>query len=143
MSEYIEGELLGAYVRRQPGKRLLHFQAVHLLHALAAGIECIHAMGEYHGDLHEDNIIVQRCGLGFDLKLIDLYHWGTPSAANIRNDVVMLIRLFYDVLGGQKYYAKQPPEIKAICCGLKQSLITRKFRTARHLRAYLEKIEWQ
>jgi tRNA A-37 threonylcarbamoyl transferase component Bud32 len=134
--------LLSSFVRRQRGRRLLPFQAVHLLHALASGMECIHAMGEYHGDLHEDNIIVQRSGLGFDLKLIDLYHWGAPSAANIRNDVFMLVRLFYDVLGGQHHYAKQPHVVKAICCGLKQSLIAGKFRTAGQLRTYLETMEW-
>ena len=99
-------------------------------------------MGEYHGDLHEDNIIIQRSGLGFDLKLIDLYHWGAPSAANIRNDVFMLIRLFYDVLGGRNHYAKQPSAIKGICCGLKHSLIARKFCTAGQLRSYLETMEW-
>lgn len=143
VSEFIEGELLGNYVRRQKGKRLPPFQAIHLLHSLAAGIECIHAMGEYHGDLHEDNIIVQHSGLGFDLKLIDLYHWGRPSAANIKNDVLMLIRLFYDVLGGQKYYASQPPVIKSICCGLKHTLISNKFRTAGQLRTFLETMEWE
>jgi len=142
ISEFIDGELLSSYVHRQRGKRLPPFQAVHLLHALASGIECIHAMGEYHGDLHEDNVIVQHSGLGFELKLIDLYHWGQPSAANIRNDVFMLIRLFYDVLGGQRHYAGQPPAIKAICSGLKHSLIARKFRTAGQLRDYLETMEW-
>jgi tRNA A-37 threonylcarbamoyl transferase component Bud32 len=142
VSEFIEGELLSSFVNRQRGRRLLPFQAVHLLHALASGIECIHAMGEYHGDLHSDNIIIQRSGLGFDLKLIDLYHWGAPSAANIQHDVFMLIRLFYDVLGGQHHYAKQPQAVKAICCGLKQSLIARKFRTAGQLRTYLETMEW-
>jgi tRNA A-37 threonylcarbamoyl transferase component Bud32 len=142
VSEFIEGEVLSGYIRRQSGHRLPPFQAVHLLHALAAGIECIHAMGEYHGDLHEDNIIVQRSGLGFDLKLIDLYRWGAPSAANIRYDVFMLIRLFYDALGGQRYYAKHPPAIKAICCGLKHSLIASKFRTAGQLRVYLETMDW-
>jgi serine/threonine protein kinase len=143
VSEFIEGELLCSYIKRQPGKRLSPFQAVHLLHALATGIECIHAEGEYHGDLHDENIIVQRTGLGFDLKLIDLYHWGSPSSANIRNDVINLIQLFYDALGGQRYYSRQPAEIKAICCGLKHTLISRKFRTAGQLRAYLETMEWQ
>ncbi len=142
VSEFIEGELLSAYVKRQPGKRLPPFQAVHLLHTLAAGIECIHSMGEYHGDLHGDNVIVQRSGLGYELKLIDLYHWGSPSPANIRNDVIMLIQLFHEILGGQRYYAKQPAPIKAICCGLKHTLISKKFRTAGQLKAYLETMEW-
>lgn len=142
ISEYIEGELLSSYVRRQRGHRLPPFQAVHLLHALVSGIACIHVEGEYHGDLHPDNIIVLHSGLGFDLKLIDLYHWGAPSAANIRHDVFMLIRLFYDVLGGKRYYADQPPAIKDICCGLKRKLIAQKFRTAGDLRDYLEAMEW-
>ena len=142
VSEFVEGELLSTYVRRQSGKRLPPFQAVHLLHSLAAGIECIHSVGEYHGDLHDQNIIVQRSGLGFDLKLIDLYHWGSPSPANIRNDVIMLIQLFYEILGGRRYYARQPAVIKAICCGLKHSLISKKFRTAGQLKAYLETMEW-
>lgn len=143
VSEFIEGELLSTYIKRQPGKRLQPFQAVHLLHALASGIECIHSTGEYHGDLHDENIIVQRTGLGFDLKLIDLFHWGSPSPANIRNDVINLIQLFYEALGGQRYYAKQPQEIKAICCGLKHTLIAKKFRTAGQLRIYLETMEWE
>jgi hypothetical protein len=54
----------------------------------------------------------------------------------------MLIQLFYEILGGQRYYARQPAEIKAICCGLKHSLISKKFRTAGQLRAYLETMEW-
>ena len=31
---------------------------------------------EYHGDLHDDNIIVRRHGLSFDLKLVDMFPWG-------------------------------------------------------------------
>lgn len=142
VSEYVEGELLSSFIARQPGKRLPPFQATHLLHALATGIECIHRLGEYHGDLHMDNIMVQRFGLGFDLKLLDLFHWSAPKRTNIQQDVIDLIRIFYDALGGQAHYAKQPAEIKAIICGLKRSLITRKFKSAGHLRAYLGTMEW-
>ncbi|MDD3519358.1 MAG: protein kinase, partial [Chromatiales bacterium] len=63
VSEYVEGELLSAFLGRQPHRRLSPFQALHLLHALARGIECIHHLREYHGDLHADNIIVSRYGL--------------------------------------------------------------------------------
>ncbi|HEY5702082.1 MAG TPA: serine/threonine protein kinase [Gammaproteobacteria bacterium] len=143
VSEFVEGDLLSVYLSRQPGKRLLPFQALHLLYALARGIECIHSVGDYHGDLHSDNIIVQRVGLNFELKLLDMFHWGAPSAENIRTDVIDLIRIFYDALGGKKHYAKQPQPIKDICCGLKRSLITRKFKTAGKLRIYLESIQWE
>ena len=142
VSEYVEGELLTDFLKRQKSKRLSPFQALHLLHALASGIQQIHALGDYHGDLHTDNIIVQRHGLGFDLKLLDMFHWGPPNAENTRHDIVCLVRIFYDALGGQKRYASLPPEIKAICCGLKQSLIMKKFRTAGKLRAYIENLEW-
>lgn len=142
ISEFVEGQLLSGFLKSMPGRKLSPFQAVHLLHSLAAGIEYIHALKEYHGDLHSDNIIVQRYGLGFELKLLDMFHWGAPSRENIFNDVCDLIRIFYDVLGGKKTYARQPPEVKSICCGLKRSLILSKFKTAGQLRAFIETMEW-
>jgi serine/threonine protein kinase len=142
VSEYVEGELLSEFLKRQPGKRLSAFQAVHLLHALAAGIEHIHQIGEYHGDLHSDNIIVSRFGLGFDLKLLDMFHWGSPTKQHIRDDVVDLIGIFHESIGGHKHYARQPAEVKAICKGLKRSLIYKQFKTAGQLRMYLESMEW-
>ena len=78
LSEFVEGELLSDFLKRQRGCRLSPFQGVHLLHALAIGIESIHKLGDYHGDLHTDNIIVLRYGLGFELKLLDMFHWGAP-----------------------------------------------------------------
>ncbi len=143
VSEYVEGELLSNYLKRQPGKRLHPFQALHLLHALARGVESIHAVGEYHGDLHTDNIIVQSVGLEYTLKIIDMFQWDDSRRTNIRSDVMDLIRIFYDALGGQKHYARQPPEIKAICCGLKHSLALRKFNSAGKLRMYIENMNWQ
>ncbi len=143
VADYVEGELLSSFLDHQPGRRLTAFQGLHLLHALASGIDCIHRMGEYHGDLHTDNIIVQRYGLGFDLKLLDMFHWGAPKPENIRDDVCDLVRIFYDAIGGQKHYAKQAPEVKAICCGLKRTLILKKFRSAGQLRDHLETMQWQ
>ncbi len=142
VSEFVEGELLSDFLARQPGKRLSAFPALHLLHALAKGIECIHQMKEYHGDLHTENIIVQRYGLGFDLKLLDFYHWGPPSTESVRDDVVEMVRIFHDALGGRRNYNHQPPVVKAICRGLKRGLILQNFRTAGQLREYLETIEW-
>lgn len=142
ISEYVEGELLSDFIARQPGKRLTAFQALHLLHALAKGMECIHSMLEYHGDLHSDNIIVQRFGLSFDLKLVDMFYAGSPKKQNIHDDTVDMIHVFHEALGGAKYYAKQPREVKQICNGLKRSLILKKFRSAGQLRQYLETMEW-
>ena len=142
VSEYIEGVPLQVFLESQKGKKLHYFQALHLLHSLAKGLEEIHLLREYHGDLHTENIIVQSYGLGFDLKLLDMYQWGKGSSENIQHDVCCLIRIFYDSLGGQKNYSKQPKVIRDICCGLKTSLICKKYRTAGQLRIYLEKMDW-
>jgi serine/threonine protein kinase len=142
ISEYVEGELLPAYISRFRGKRLPFFQGVHLLHALTVGVESIHHLGEYHGDLHSDNVIVQRLGLAFDLKLLDLFNWGRANQENRQHDICDIIRIFYDAVGGQKSYAKHPQWVHDICCGLKQSLILKKFKTASELRNYLETEDW-
>jgi tRNA A-37 threonylcarbamoyl transferase component Bud32 len=142
ISEFVAGELLSDFLARQPGKRIGPFQAIHLLHALASGIECIHAIGDYHGDLHTENVIVQRFGLGFELKLLDMFHWRAPRSENIHDDVVDLVRIFFEALGGQKHYARQPREVKEIVLGLKRSLLLKKFRSALDLRTYLETMEW-
>ena len=143
ISDFVEGELLEDMIKRQPGRRFPVYEAFHLLHALAHGLEDVHAMREYHGDMHQRNVLVRRKGIFFDVKLVDMYHWGAPSAANIREDVLDLIRMFHDALGGQKWYASQPAEVKAVCLGLKRSLIAKKFPTARHLREHLERFEWK
>lgn len=143
ISEYVEGELLSQFINRQPGKRLMPFSALHLLHSLSVGMECIHSMGEYHGDLHTENVIVQRYGLKYDLKLIDMFNFGKPNRESIYQDTVDLIHIFYRSLGGKKHYLNQPPEIKAICCGLKRTLILKKFRSASELRQYIETMQWQ
>lgn len=142
VSDYVPGELLTEFLKRQPGNRLDYFQALHLLHALTAGTERIHEQREYHGDLHTDNVIINRVGLGFQVKLIDMFHWGAAGRANIHDDVCDLVRIFYDALGGRRHYPKQPPEVKRIVCGLKRTLILAKFNTAGKLRQYLEAMEW-
>ena len=142
ISEYIEGEPLADFLVRQPGKRLSPFQACHLLYALVEGVKDIHANREYHGDLHTSNIIVKRFGLGFSLKLIDFYHWDTPKQENIREDIVDMVKVFYDSLGGRARYARQPQAVKNICCGLKRSLILKKFPTSSALQNYLLSMQW-
>ncbi len=143
ISEYVEGALFSDFLQKFPRKRLTPFQALHLLYALARGIEEIHLRNDYHGDLHTDNIIVNRFGLNFHLKLLDMFHWGSPTKNNRNYDLTCLVRIFYESLGGAKYYAKLPKEIKYICCGLKDSLICKRFKTVSQLREYLEKMQWK
>jgi serine/threonine protein kinase len=142
ISEYVEGELLSNFVTRQPGKRLHPFEALHLTYALVRGLEAIHAVREYHGDLHDTNVLVSRVGILFDVRVVDFYHWGAPTAAHRFDDVADLIRLLYDAVGGRGRYASQPPVIKNICRGLRKDLIRRSFPTARHLREHLESFSW-
>lgn len=142
VSEYVEGELLNHLLARCRGRRFTSFRAAHLLHALAVGIEQIHRRREYHGDLHAENIIVCRAGLAFELKLLDMFHWSAPKRENIQDDICDSIRIFYDALGGRRRYAQQPPQVKHICCGLKRSLILKRFPTVRHLRTHLETVDW-
>lgn len=142
ISELVEGELLSEFVHRQPGHRLRPFEALHVLYALASGLERVHAAREYHGDIHDGNMLVRRRGVHFDVKLVDFYHWGAPTAAKIREDIIQLVRVLYDAVGGRKLYAQQPPEIRAICLGLRRDRISKRFPTARHLREYLENFTW-
>lgn len=142
ISEFVDGIVLSSYVEAQPQKRLMPFEALHLLYALAQGIEQIHCLGEYHGDIHSDNIILVRRGIGFEVKLIDLMHLGKSSRVKIQTDVYDLISVFYEMLGGQKYYAKQHANIKQIIYGRKKSLIRNYFKEAGHLRIHLENLIW-
>lgn len=142
ISEYIEGILLSEFVKFFPGNRLTPYTALHLLYALSKGLEEVHLMKEYHGDLHLDNIIVQSFGLEFNLKLLDLFHWQAPKRENMQDDVVGLIRVFYESMGGAKFYPKHPEVIKYICCGLKRNLILKKFKTISQLKRHLEELEW-
>ena len=142
VSEFVEGLILKEFISKQPGQRLTVFEGLHLLYALTAGLEEAHALRDYHGDLHDGNIIISRQGTGFDVKLIDIYRWKGPNSDSIHEDVFDVIKIFYSAIGGRKHYARHRPEIKEICCGLKRSLILKKFRSAGQLRRYLENLEW-
>lgn len=140
--EFVEGEMLSGFVSKQKGKKLGVFPAIHLLYSLSLGLEYIHLNGEYHGDLHTDNIIIKRFGLEFDIKIIDFHHWGDSKKDNREEDIIKTIRIFYDILGGQKFYSKLPPSLKYIICGLKRNLILERFKTISHLRSHLEQMDW-
>ena len=143
VSEYVEGEQLGAFLERQAGRRLHPFQALHLLHAIVTGLTDIHSKGEYHGDLHSENVIVTRCGLHFDLKILDFMKWEARKREAMQDDICDALRIFYDALGGSRYYSRQSPQIRKIVCGNKRSLILKRFPTALQLRTFLETLEWE
>lgn len=140
VSEFIKGEMISTFTKAQSGKRLQPFEAVHLLHTLAKGMTCVHDARAYHGDLHSDNIIIQKTGIGFKAKAIDFYNYGQQGSK--KDDITDLITIFHEVLGGQKHYAKHPACIKRIISGLKKTLILKKFPTMRKLQEHLETMAW-
>ena len=82
-------------------------------------------------------------GIRYVVKLLDFHHHGPTNAYQMREDVVQLIRMFADTIGGRARYASQPPVIKSICCGLRGDLIGRKFPTAEKLVKHLKTYEWE
>lgn len=143
VSEFVDGELLSSFIKRQPKQKLSPFQGVHFLYALSKGVEKIHQHNDYHGDLHTDNIIIQRYGLGFDIKVIDMFHLGRSKKESIELDVIDIINIFYEILGGQKFYKDHPSFIKEICCGKNKTKIRQKFKNAGDIRRHLEIMSWE
>ncbi|RMH04194.1 MAG: serine/threonine protein kinase [Planctomycetota bacterium] len=142
ISELVEGRLLEDFIAAQPRRRLPLFEALHILYGLAAGVETIHDRREYHGDLHTGNVIVRRRGIGFDLKLVDFFDQGKADRYQMREDVVDLIHLFTECLGGRPAYAGLPKVAKGIIRGWRRDLLARSFPTAGHLRRHLENLSW-
>ncbi|MBD3169992.1 MAG: protein kinase [candidate division Zixibacteria bacterium] len=142
VSDYVDGEMLSSFVNRQRGRRLSSFEALHLFYALVKGVEQIHFRGEYHGDIHSDNIMVKRKGLEFDVSLVDFYDLGRPTREKIHNDVIDLVNILYEIIGGGKWYRKCGDDIKQIIRGRKHNLILEKFKNAGHLRLALDNLDW-
>lgn len=142
VSELVPGEVLSRFLRRQPGRHLAVFEALVLLRQLAAGLETIHALSDYHGDLHADNLFIRRRGIQFDLRLIDCYRCSGSRRTNMKDDVIDAIHLFYHTLGGRRRYARQPQEVKSICLGLQRGRIKKRFPSATALREHLDTFKW-
>ncbi len=143
ISDLCEGEQLEQWIDRHPGNRLEPFKALHLLYNLVRGLEAIHALGEYHADVHSQNILIQPRGVRFSLTMIDFYDWGKPTRYKQRQDVMDTIRVFYECLGGRKWYSRMPDEVRHICGGLRRTLVLKRFPTMTALRRHLDSFEWQ
>lgn len=143
VSEFTEGVILSEFLKQEPGQRLHYFAGLHLLHDLVKGVEEIHRQGQYHGDIHTANIMIERAGLSFGLKLLDPFHWvGATKRDGQQDDIVGVIEVFFEAVGGQEHYARLPQVVKDICLGMKKPFILRKFKTMSRLRAHLETLEW-
>lgn len=141
ISEFVEGVKLSSYIASHPGKRIPPYKAMHILHALATGIDQIHWKKEYHGDLHSDNILIRPRGILFDIKLVDFYNLGRWNKERRAVDIIEMVQILHESIGGKKWYAKMPSEVKNICRGLRHDLILGSFPTVRHLINQLENFE--
>lgn len=142
ISELCEGRRLQDWIDKDYRGRLPPYLALHVLYNLARGLEAVHALGEYHADVHTENILIRPLGVRFELKLIDFYDWGRPARYKQQQDLADTIRVFYDCLGGQKHYAKLPSEVRHICAGLQRKRIFQRFPNVTALRRHLESFEW-
>ena len=142
VSELAAGRILYDLLREQPRKRFTPFEALHLTYAVARGVAQIHALHEDHGDIHSENILVERRGVSFRVKLIDLFLY--PYRVNDRRkmDVVDIATLLYELIGGPAVYAKSPRIVKEIVCGRRRQAIYRKFPSAIALVAFMERFVW-
>jgi serine/threonine protein kinase len=142
ISELCDGEPLEDWVRKQPGGRLPPYVALHVLYHLARGLEQVHGMGEYHSDVHSQNILIRPWGITFELKLVDFYNWGRPARYKRQQDLFNAVQVFYEILGGRDIYQRLPDALKYICAGGQRRYITRRFHTMTSLRVYLESFSW-
>jgi tRNA A-37 threonylcarbamoyl transferase component Bud32 len=143
ISELVEGQKLSEFLDCQPSMCLSTFEALHVLYARAKGIAPIHARGEYHGDIHDDNIMIRRQGINFEVKLLDFFDLGRPTRSKIHKDVLNLIQVFHTIVGGRARYGKQPKVVRDIIRGLKDTLILQRFQSAGDIQRYLENLQWQ
>lgn len=143
ISELCEGVQLQQWVEAHPGGGLPPYRALHVLYNLVCGLEAIHAVGEYHADVHTENILIHPRGVRFELKLIDFYDWGRPARYKQRQDVYDTVGVFLDCLGGRKGYAALPPEAKYILAGRQRKRVLHRFPTITALRRHLETFKWE
>ncbi|MDB5171490.1 MAG: serine/threonine protein kinase [Phycisphaerales bacterium] len=142
ISELVEGQKLSEFLSQQPQQRLSTFEALHVLHMLVKGIAPIHDRGEYHGDIHDDNIMIRRQGIGFEVKLLDFFDLGKPTRSKIHKDVLNLVQVFHTLVGGRKRYGTQRKVVKNIIRGLRDSLILQRFQSAGDIQRHLENLDW-
>jgi serine/threonine protein kinase len=130
------GKQLSYYVKKRGGA-LQPLEALLITERIAAGLEAIHAQGMYHGDVHEDNVMVRRVGIHFEVRFLDFIHLGRTTRERKRDDVYDMLTLLRDMTGGRKKYAKQPEIVKALVKGGRRDLIYKTFPTARRVLKYL------
>ncbi len=144
ISELVEGERLEEWVKRQRGKRLHPYVALHVLYNLVLRPRDDPSRRRIpQRRPHRKHPHPAGAASTSTLKLIDFYDWGKPARYKQQQDIADTIRVFYDCLGGSTHYNRQPDEIRHICAGLQRKRILQRFPTMTALRRHLESFEWQ
>lgn len=136
VSSRAAGEQLSHYIARRDGA-LDTFEALVLFERIAEGLEAVHAAKLYHGDVHEDNVMVVRRGIHFEIRFLDFINLGKTTRERKRDDIYDLMMLLRTMTGGPKKYRHQPPLIKHLVRGGRRDLIYRDFPTATRVRKFL------
>lgn len=139
--DQLSGMQLSNFIDPAKGKRLSLFEGLHLLHALASGLEAIHCMQEYHGNIAPENIIIKRKGLGFQVKLINMSLEDLPVTRTIADDIINLLNIFRSIVSPPKRGDKMPDEVKSIY-NASPVTIRSQFKNAGTLRRHLEAMPW-
>lgn len=142
VSDYIDGEVLSNFLEQHKRPKLGIYELLHIFYAIVKGIEQVHMLGEYHGDIHSDNIMIRRKGLEFEVHLIDLMDTGKPNKRKTEEDVYDLIMLLYEILGGARTYSNSPKYVKQLILGKRKDKVRKKFKTASDVRRYLDALDW-
>lgn len=130
------GKQLSYYIKKRGGK-LGALESLMILEKIIDGLEHIHARGLYHGDVHEDNVMISRVGIHFDVRFLDFIHLGPTTRKRKQEDVFDALMLLRDMTGGKARYAKQPPIIKALVKGGRRELVREAFPTPISVRKFL------
>jgi len=69
--EYLSGETLHDRIQGHKKRRLLAWEAVHILCQVLRPLACFHRVGVVHRDLKPDNIMLCKSDLGEQVKLLD------------------------------------------------------------------------
>ena len=135
----------GVLLPYQPGESLCSMLAVRRNGALSLrearlaflailrALARLHERGAYHGDLHEGNILLVRCGLGYRASFIDPLPQPGAVRALQERDLVEAVRVFAWMLGGRARYSRHPAWVRQILCGLQSRRILARHRSVTEL----------
>lgn len=134
---YLPGISLAQWHAQQSSStRGVHTQRLVFL-ALLKALKRLHDRGSYHGDLHDENVLISRRGRGFQVSLIDPFPQEGPVQALQEQDLVDAVRLFGWLLGGAQAYATHPAWVRRILAGLQARHILARYASVTDLLAQL------